>query len=247
MKTSNKVKPENTKELIKIIQEECKEKGWECNLNFIDTSLITNMSELFLRFNVLENFNGDISQWDTSNVTNMSRIFSFSNFNGNIGEWDVSKVKNMKGAFIGSKFNQDISKWDVSKVENMSSMFSESEFNGDISQWDVSSVKSMSDMFSYSKFNKDISGWDVSKVKYMSSMFEESKIEKYPEWKIENLLNVKDMDNIFNQCSIKKPNWYIKDNNVRKNWIEGYITKKNLDKILGEKINIKEKNQLNKI
>jgi surface protein len=39
------------------------------------------------------NFEGDVSEWDVSNVTNMSFMFSSSVFNGDISQWDVSKVK----------------------------------------------------------------------------------------------------------------------------------------------------------
>ena len=37
-------------------------------------------------------FNGDISSWDVSNVTNMGQMFSGSQFNGDISNWDVSNV-----------------------------------------------------------------------------------------------------------------------------------------------------------
>ena len=37
-------------------------------------------------------FNGDISKWDVSNVTNMGNMFSKSPFNGDISNWDVSNV-----------------------------------------------------------------------------------------------------------------------------------------------------------
>jgi surface protein len=36
-------------------------------------------------------FNGDISLWDVSNVTDMAGIFNSSTFNQNISGWDVSK------------------------------------------------------------------------------------------------------------------------------------------------------------
>ena len=61
-------------------------------------------------------FNGDISNWDLSNVTNMGFMFSESQFNGDISNWDVSNVTNMIGMFYKSQFNGDISKWDVSNV-----------------------------------------------------------------------------------------------------------------------------------
>ena len=36
-------------------------------------------------------FNGDISNWNVSNVKDMSSMFETSKFNGDISEWDVSK------------------------------------------------------------------------------------------------------------------------------------------------------------
>jgi surface protein len=40
-------------------------------------------------------FNGNISNWDVSNVTNMHYMFANSQFNGNISNWDVSSVTSM--------------------------------------------------------------------------------------------------------------------------------------------------------
>ena len=79
----------------------------KCNLNWIDTSKITNMTDLFYDIN---EFNGDISNWDVSKVTNMELMFASSSFNGDISNWNVSKVTNMYGMFYDCKsFNQDIS------------------------------------------------------------------------------------------------------------------------------------------
>ena len=54
--------------------------GNKCNLNFIDTELITNMRSMFHN----SNFNGDISSWDVRNVTNMRSMFNCSEFNGDL-------------------------------------------------------------------------------------------------------------------------------------------------------------------
>lgn len=117
--TRTTVKPKNKSELMKIIKDTIKKEGNNCDLNFIDTSLIDDMSELFRD----------------------------SKFNGDISKWNTSKVENMKGMFLNSKFNGDISKWNTSKVENMSFMFSGSVFDGDISKWNTSKVKDMHEMF----------------------------------------------------------------------------------------------------
>ena len=54
----------------------------------------------------------------------MSELFEGTDFNGDISKWDVSNVTDMYGMFCGCKsFNQDISGWDVSKVKNMNKMF----------------------------------------------------------------------------------------------------------------------------
>jgi surface protein len=91
-------------------------------------------------------------------------MFEYSEFNGDISKWDVSKVTNMSYMFSNSKFNGDISKWDVSNVNDMESMFAYSKFNGDISNWNVSNVINMRFMYKNSKFNGDISKWNISSV-----------------------------------------------------------------------------------
>jgi len=84
-----------------------------------DVSEVTDMSELFSvkqinnkdeykdedisKFNRnISKFNEDISLWNTSNVTNMCKMF-----------------------FNAESFNQDISSWDTSNVTDMSYMFFE--------------------------------------------------------------------------------------------------------------------------
>ena len=126
-------KPETKYELVEIIGSRIDECGLKCDLNDIDTSLITDMSWLFYGLK----FNGDISKWNTSKVKNMDSMFSDSVFNGDISNWDVSNVNGMSHMFARSKFNGDISKWDVSNVEDMKYMFYESEFNQDISKWNI--------------------------------------------------------------------------------------------------------------
>ena len=104
----------------------------------------------------------DLNWIDTSDVTDMSLLFHQTNFNGNISEWDVSNVRTMFEMFESTPFNGDISKWNVSKVKNMSYMFAHSNFNKPIGNWDVSNVKTIGYMFyDARKFNKDISKWDI--------------------------------------------------------------------------------------
>ena len=81
--------PKTKDELKDIIKQKIESEGNECDLNDIDTSNITDMSNLF----AYSHFNGDISRWNVSKVTNMSGMFYGSKFNGDISNWDVSNVK----------------------------------------------------------------------------------------------------------------------------------------------------------
>ena len=118
---------------------------------------------------------GVISEWDVSQVEDMSNAFRGETFfNGDITAWDVSAVTNMSGMFQNAQaFNQDIGAWDVSAVENMTLMFNNaSTFNQDISSWIVASVENMSDMFNEAlAFNQSLNSWSVGGVENMSGMF----------------------------------------------------------------------------
>jgi surface protein len=133
-----------------------------------DVSNVTNTEGMFTdsKFN-----NSSLNTWDVSSVTDMYAMFGYSQFNGDISQWDVSSVTNMYGMFQYSQFNGDISQWDVSLVTDATLMFWNSQFNSDLSQWDVSSVEKMFGMFMYSKFNGDLSQWDVSNVTNMEAVF----------------------------------------------------------------------------
>jgi surface protein len=87
-----------------------------------DAPLITSTS-LANYFNVCVNFNGEIGNWDVSNVAILNRMLaSCSVFNQDIGSWDVSNVTDMQVMFIyATAFNQDIGGWDVSNVTNFTS------------------------------------------------------------------------------------------------------------------------------
>ena len=171
-------KPKTKQSLQREIKRAIKEHGNTVDLSYIDVSLITDMSELF----IYSNFNGNVSNWDVSNVKDMSHMFCVAIlFNSDISNWDVSNVKDMSNMFNSTiEFNGDISDWDVSNVKDMSDMFYKANsFNQDISGWNVSNVKDMSRMFCHAKsFNSDISNWDVSNVAHnISTVFCNSKLE----------------------------------------------------------------------
>ena len=152
--------------------------GTKIPFNQIVTTLMTDMNGMF--FN--SSFNMDISSWDTSNVTNMSTMFSIAErFDSDISKWNTSKVKNMGFMFNGAQaFNQNINynptngSWDTSNVIDMSGMFGGAEkFNSDISNWNTLNVTNMSYMFDAAiAFNQNIGNWNTSKVTAMSGMFQ---------------------------------------------------------------------------
>ena len=77
------VQPKTKDELKNIIKDTIKEQGNKCDLNFIDTSKITDMSKLFFS----SEFNGDISKWDVSKVKGMEYMFYESLLEGNEPDW----------------------------------------------------------------------------------------------------------------------------------------------------------------
>ena len=76
---------------------------------------------------------GDISNWNTSAVTDMSNLFeSKTTFNDDISAWDVSGVTTMVDMFSSAEsFNQPLSTWDVSSVTNMTNMLDNSALSVD--------------------------------------------------------------------------------------------------------------------
>ncbi|CAL6389478.1 unnamed protein product [Bathycoccus prasinos] len=146
-----------------------------------DVSLVTNMKgydgddyESVRGFADQTKFNGDISKWDTSQVTSMISLFwNASDFNQDIARWDTSRAEHMDWMFGSTTFNQDISGWSTAKVTSMWGMFYyASAFNQDIGSWNTEKVTDMRSMFSYaSAFNQDIGGWNTEKVTSMEYMF----------------------------------------------------------------------------
>ena len=93
---------------------------------------------------------GDISNWDTSSVTNMNHMFHYAeSFNQPLNKWNVSKVTSMNAMFYRApSFNQPLNKWNVSKVTDMYAMFDDARsFNQTLNKWNVSNVEDMRGMF----------------------------------------------------------------------------------------------------
>ena len=155
----------------------------------------------------------DLSALDTSNVTNMSAMFSYcSNLTSlDVSNFDTSKVTDMSFMFSGERDvpmsieEITISNFDTSKVTNMSGMFDccRSLTSLDVSNFDTSQVTDMSWMFSScsSLTSLDVSSFDTSQVTNMGGMFAGcSSLTSLDVSKLDTS-QVTDMSSMFGSCS----------------------------------------------
>ena len=113
---------------------------------------------------------GDISTWDTGQVTNMACLFNAIPGCVWYRSRDDLKFYHNDGA---DSFNGNISAWDTRAVTSMRSMFEEAElFNQPIGGWSLAAVTNMRDMFRKAEaFNQPLGTWDVRNARSMDSMF----------------------------------------------------------------------------
>ena len=143
-----------------------------------DTSKVTDMSGMFYDCEKLASL--DVSNFNTSNVTNMSNMFS-----------------------CRSLTSLDVSNFNTSNVTNMSNMFScRSLTSLDVSNFNTSKVTNMGSMFSYcSKLaSLDVSNFNTSKVTNMVSMFFSCSALASLDLSNFDTNNVTHMDSMFNFC-----------------------------------------------
>ena len=151
------------------------------DLSALDTSQVTDMSYMFSECNGLTSL--DVSKFDTSQVTNMD--YMFKSCNGltslDVSKFDTSQVTTMTWMFAecSSLTSLDVSKFDTSKVTNMSYMF-----------YNCRSLTSL-----------DVSKLDTSNVTNMSGMFEN--VRRLTSLDVSNFdtSQVIDMSWMFGNCS----------------------------------------------
>ena len=201
----DRVQPRTNDELRKMVKKWCETPDTEKplgkdkqHISKWDTSLITDMSKLFTE---KDTFNDDISQWDTSNVTDMSEMFCYAeSFNKPISNWNTSKVTDMSGMFYSAiSFNQPIGNWNTSKVTNMLEMFDGARsFNQPINTKEVTRNNGTT-----------YTAWDTSNVTDMGGMFygAESFNQPIGNW---DTSNVNNMDEMFDgaESMTQLPAWY---------------------------------------
>ena len=166
------------------------------DLSNLDTSYVTDMNYMFDGMSHLENITFG-EKFDTSNVTNMNQMFA---------TWDgVSQLKTI-----------NLSSFKTSKVTNMSGMFAGlTELTElDLSNFDTSSVTNMGQMFEgLSKITElDLSNFDTSNVTSMTAMFHNCSSLKALDLSNFNTKKVTSMVNMFlNTTNLQTiyvgPNW----------------------------------------
>ncbi|EMF0070748.1 BspA family leucine-rich repeat surface protein [Enterococcus hirae] len=127
-----------------------------------------------------------LSQLDTSNVTDMSKMFKgMSSITSlDVSGFDTSKVTNMQHMFSGmsSVTSLDVSGFDTSNVTDMANMFRgmSSVTSLDVSGFDTSNVTTMENMFYNisSVTSLDLSVFDTSNVTTMQDMFKDTPLAK---------------------------------------------------------------------
>ena len=146
------------------------------DLTNFNTSNVTNMKGMFYssKFTSI-----DVSSLDTSNVTNMSYMFGGTKATSLIlNGLNTSKVTDMSSMFWASyDTSLDLSMLDTSKVTTMNRMFYAARSTSlDLSNFDTSNVTDMGHMFINSYATTiDVSSFNTSKVTNMEKMFSTTK------------------------------------------------------------------------
>ena len=174
--------------------------------------LNTDSSGMFFQvfFDGLENIlEIDLSNFDTSKVTNMSFMFSgMSHLTTlDLSNFDTSQVTNMNNMFSGMSnlTTLDLSNFDTSKVTNMERMFNNMTnlTTLNLSNFDTSQVTNMSNMFAVTPklTTLDLSSFNTSKVTNMERMFYGMRNLTILNLSNFNTSNVMSMSNMFSNMS----------------------------------------------
>ncbi len=151
----------------------------EAPCTYINDKPVVSMSFMFSRSKAKSL---DVSNFDTSNVTDMSNMFQESAATEIKGleNFNTSKISSMDYMFYESQASSlDLSSFDTSNVTTMNCMFwrtKATEIKG-LENFDTSKVTEMNNMFAQSEFKEiDISNFDTSNVTDMQFMFTGMKV-----------------------------------------------------------------------
>ena len=164
---------------VELTDKESTDAVTEAPCSSINGKLVTSMAAMFMNSKTASI---DLSDFDTSNITNMMGTFAISKATEikGLNSFDTSKVTNMLGMFVNSQATTlDLSSFNTSKVTNMSGMFARTNATSlDLSSFNTSKVTNMLAMFEGSKATeiKGLNKFDTSNVKYMGGMFANTKV-----------------------------------------------------------------------
>ncbi len=176
------------------------------NINYLNTSEVTDMSYMFSCCFDLENVS--VSGFNTQNVTDMSHMFYYceSLTSLDVSGFNTEKVTNMSNMFYLCKTltELDVNHFETQNVTNMSHMFDGLKGVSylDLSYFDTHNVTDMSGMFSTctNMATIDVSGFDTQKVTDMSSMFYNCPLLTELDLSSFDTKNVMGMEFMFQQC-----------------------------------------------
>jgi methionine-rich copper-binding protein CopC len=158
--------------------------GVDQNLSTWDVSNVTNMSNMFRNANFTNGGLGSLVWSNTSSVTDMSRMFSWTHGLTSVSLLDTRNVENMASMFETNSIMYSPTLTSVSlpktgNVINMSKMFKSSNKLTTVSLPEMGKVEDMSQMFFGASGLTSISLDDTSSVTDMSEMFSSTYIA-YP-------------------------------------------------------------------
>jgi len=109
----------------------------------------------------------DFPNW--SNVTRMSGTFRSSSFNGNLTNWDFSNVTRLDVGFFGSSSYAGVGlgSIDVGNVTNFSLAIRDTNVDQNLSSWDITSATNFTNFaqnttFSTSNYDAILIGWEAT-------------------------------------------------------------------------------------
>lgn len=157
-------------------------------------------------------FDQDLSEWDVSSVTDMSRMFARSGFDHPLDAWRVDRLKNAAQMFMGAaSFNSPLFAVDPQStgrhpLRSVEQMFAFSNFDGDLSSWDLSNVTRFDGLFQgarqYTGRDEEglstvfrLRGGSTAETKSMESMFSGAAMfnADLSEWDVSDVTTTKRM------------------------------------------------------
>jgi surface protein len=176
------------------------------NLTKVPTTIPSSVTDLSFMFAGVPNFNQNLNNWDTRNITNMEGMFSYAiSFNQPI-TWNTDKVTNMELMFYTTtSFNQPIHFSNTSNVKTMRNMFAAASIFNQPITFNTSKVTDMSFMFADATLFDQPLDFDTSNVTTMSIMFNNATSFNQP-ITFSNTSNVTNMSYMFgNATSFNQP------------------------------------------